>query len=302
MPSITLKNLKKEVTKLDIPESITTYTVLDAKKHLHDLFKTDSVSTDYKLIFQGKILVETDNLIDQKYYTTDIVYMKSTKKVELPVVKPQTQQTTPPPTTQNQPVGVPSSVVTQQPNTNEPLITPQKVAKFLVNSAVSVLLNNPQNLASFLMIDPNLKEILQSNPQLTNQILSMQFMTQLMNELIKYTGTVPQIPQGINVSITPIRMNNVSIPQLNPLQNDIQQNLQEQVVTHEQPPQETGPFVDWVTSLPQDLQQILSQFNREQKMDIMNLCSMGYNILEVIQLYPACGCDVNQTVERLNDQ
>ena len=46
-------------------------------------------------------------------------------------------------------------------------------------------------------------------------------------------------------------------------------------------------------------QQLLSTFNKEQKVDIMNLCNMGYDFMDVIQMYPACGFDVNLTVEQL---
>lgn len=294
MPLLKLVSLKNEVTTIDIPIGVTMYTGKDVKRFLHETLKTDSNEVEYKLIHKGSIIQDSTNVADGNYYSDKIVYTKSTKKLNIPkeplVLNP---IITPAPA---RPVGLPTNVSTivSQTTDQTPQITPQRVAKSIFNQAVAILLSSPQNLSTFLMMDPTLRQSIQTNPQLVNTIMSMQFITEVYAEITRFCGEIPRLQANVQAQFTSAIRNTNSTSEQNNNTEEVEEPQPVQTIK-----EENNQLNDWINSLSENEQKELSDFNQQQKTDIMNLCHMGYYFFDVVQLYPACNNDVNLTVEQL---
>lgn len=349
MPAITFTSLKNENFTYEITSEQTNVTLNDAKKFLHDTQKTTPETSDYKLVHKGSILQDNVNLADTRYHSDKIVFMLIKRKQAVPTVTNistndskdintkdikdvkdikdikdvKDSTTSPTSTTSNmqqlntntttapsRPIGVPNTVTTTSNLTTT--ITPQQVAKLVFNQAVALLLSTPQSLANFLMIDPTMRQTLQSNPQFVNTIMSMQFITEVYSEITRFCGEVPRLSPGVQLSFAVPRNNTVLTPTSSSDNNTDDNILQTTTTTSSsnnmQPlssfvpiEQDNGPLGEWLKTLPVEEKSLLQAFTKDQKTDIMNLCGMGFDFMDVVQVYPACGFDVNLTVEQLNN-
>jgi hypothetical protein len=337
MSQITVRSLKNEQHTFDLPEG--SFTVVDLKKLLFAKTKDDSELYDYRIIYGGEVLVDSVDLKQDKYLKAKGVFHKSLKKktpaaseVKTPAASanpaPAASATSTPATPAN-PTPAASANPTPAASANpapaasanpapaasaNPVpavpaqqgmeITPANAARSILNSAVAILLNSPQSLGQFMAMDPLFQEGMR-NPAQMQRVNTMQFMMQLIDEIRNITGSVPAMPANLRVVHRP--------PVNNQQQNANQQMASnvpaQQLLNNLLMPQQNVPansnnsnnsLANWLDSLPPEADAFMEQFTDEQKSQIMHMSNLGYELLDIIQYYPACDYNMDATIDILS--
>lgn len=160
---ITLKNVKKEIINVDIDDE--NYTVSKLKEYL-----VNQKDGEYRIIYKGSILVDSTD-ISKFDSSVEFIYMYSPKRV-VPVVP--------------LPAVPPVAPVPSGSNYDFELIVKQ-----LIYISASVTLSNRENLEMFLMLCPQIQNIMETDGP---NSFTLEFMNSLADEIEKQIRPIVQVP------------------------------------------------------------------------------------------------------------
>lgn len=269
-------------TKFDPTKTDNKYTVLDLRTNIANRIGESDVSNITKIIYNGKILKDTDNLATVEYIgKNNLVFMRSTKK---PQPKKEEVKVTPPtvpvpPPTVVAPAPVAPAPVAFTPLTGPTIIpTMTNLAQHILSTSVAITSGTPEKVLAILLLNPQVQALLSSNNETFNTMFSdSEFYLKIMAEMQNIIGTPITLP---------------SIPASLPYSSAM-------------PPQFTySPSTEIQYASEEDhdnIDSLLNNYTESEKKQLNNIVNLGYDIAEVIQIFEACGRNIDNTLSLLMD-
>jgi hypothetical protein len=331
---VTLQNLKSE--KICIETTSDPYTIAQLKDELR---KRTNATCDYNFIFRGAILKNELNILeyfkDMEREATDanklkmsIIYMtKTIKPVPIPVqptvpipvqptvpipVQPVVQPTVPIPVQPTVPIPVQPVVQAVQPTVQavQPIVqelTATFVGRELLRMSAAIMLSNPQNIGNIMMTSPHIRAAIIHNPNAISGLLTNpNFMTDVQQYITNTVGQLT-VPVGLSVMMEqfPIgaglghgqdagagvgagvgagfgafqQMDDQDVEMGNDM--DVDENEDNALIPH-------------------SIRGYYATLSQESKLHLVTLLELcNDNPLDVIQMYEACGRNLEQTMNAL---
>lgn len=291
---ITVKNIKNEIYKINFNcDSEGKYTVLQLKQDLCNLLRDNLESTEYKIIFNGSVLKDDQNLNEEEILEKSVVFLKKPRKITI-------NQT--------------NSDNTVNQSTNNINVNVNLIAKSLINSAMGLLINNRNAVRYVLSTDPYVNQ-LSTNGITPETLLSEPHYNQILDELKNILGEIPNNPNGLRIELqnrfAPVVLNSNNLQTI--LSNFLNQQIGYQYTDNdnnedEQNDDENNDNEDEHNDDSDDVENdivsnemtnLYNEFNEEERNQIQTLINMGYNSYEVLQMYVACNKNVDLTMQNL---
>jgi hypothetical protein len=283
-------SVKNETINLTIEPSSDMYSIKTAKEYIMKKMDYDTSTSEVKIIYKGTILKDDINLNDSKYHKEKFVFLKMTKAKSTfdnpPEVKEVPKET---------PKEVPKEVIKESPKveskqegkiidmkTSEQKSDPYSVKSVLNSILVTSLtgiFSSPETYLQILTSDPVYQNLILRDRRAFERLINPEFVKNICKEMSQLTG-IKFVVETENTSAT-IEGNTINETPLNVSDNDT--------------------FNTWLGNQTNENRQLINKFPQPQQVDIMNLCIMGYNLFDVIQLYPLSGYNVEATLELLNN-
>jgi hypothetical protein len=275
----------------DVP---TPYTIIDLKKEIAKL-TNQSMDKIKHIIQMGIIFKDTQDICNPIYFDKVFVFTQVPKSVSTSVTTSVTlvnEQITPGipiiPVTPVTPVTPDTLVTPDIPITpNTPLQTshtptPADIARYLVNTSVALVINDPISLMHVLRAHPHMGT--QSGlVSLQASLQQPEYVNNIMAEIKNILGRIPTIPAGLHI----VDATNAPFSSMDN-ENDTDDESEPGVTDDEKS----------ISSIPYNKSE-MDKFTTVEQEEITNIVNMGFNVTNVIDMYKACEKNSDATIENL---